>query len=82
MPHNRYNSRVSVTFHDILPEITDIVEYFDDLQMAYLRIVQYLQENPNDWNNLEAFTQFANKLDQDQITGVSSSTMQIIVEYA
>jgi hypothetical protein len=73
---------VSVTFHDILPEITDIVEYFDDLQMAYLRIVQYLQENPNDWNNLEAFTQFANKLDQDQITGVSSSTMQIIVEYA
>ena len=82
MPHNRYNSRVSVTFHDILPEITDIVEYFDDLQMAYLRIIEYIQQNQDDWSNLKHFTQFADELDQNLIAGVSSSSMQIVVEYA
>jgi len=87
MVFNRYNSHVLVTFHYSSFEFVDTYEYFDDLQMAYLRIVEYIKQNPDDWDQLLSFTEFANILDEntlrnyDRYIGINTPTTQIIVEY-
>ena len=87
MLFNRYTSNVLVTFHYSSPNFIDKYEYFNDLQMAYMRIVEYIQRNPGNWDNLLPFTEFANLLDERTLNenegfiGISTSTIQIIVEY-
>ena len=89
MQFNRYNSCVLVSFHYSSPDLIDTYEYFNDLQMAYFRIIEYIQENPDNWNTLLPFTEFANTLDENVLLspeyqrciGVCSNTTQIIVEY-
>jgi len=89
MQFNRYNSRVLVSFIHSSSEIPTKYEYFNDLQMAYLRIIEYIQQNPGDWDTILSFTQFANVLDEVQLTlignerciGICSNTIQIITEY-
>jgi hypothetical protein len=89
MVYNRYNSHVLVTFEHSSTNLVDTYEYFDDLQMAYMRIVEYIKQNPGNWDNLSSFTEFANTLDENTLTllenerciVISKSTTQIIVEY-
>ena len=87
MQFNRYNSRVLVSFTHSSPDLVDIFEFFNDLQMAYLRIVEYIEQNPSNWDHMLPFTEFANTLDEntlsdnDRFIDVTSSTEQIIVEY-
>ena len=44
MQFNRYNSRVLVSFHYSSHDFTDTFEFFNDLQMAYFRIIEYVKQ--------------------------------------
>jgi hypothetical protein len=89
MQFNRYNSRVLVSFHYSSHDFTDTFEFFNDLQMAYFRIIEYVDQHPGNWSTLLPFTKFADTLDlaeetlpqNERCIGICTNTIQIIVEY-
>ena len=65
MEPNRYSSRVKLEIYYLAGNSS--MEYFDDLQLAYYRMKQFIKDNEGlGWEFLPDFITFANNLDNGQ----------------
>ena len=77
---NRFNSPCSVTILNYTNRTTNI-EYFTDLQMAYLSMVNFIKNNESDWDEIPAFGEFGDLMEEIGFMYILSTNLLISIHY-